>query len=146
MFTSFRQEQSEFNFMILHLYILRHLFYKRFLISFCIQFFNDCNMMYCVHFLPGNLHQDFNLLPYIETVNIKCHSSGLNVRSAMRDHLNESLSNYLSPVKILWLDVRFVFQKNVSVLKNSEIESSSREFPNFEKGIHQTMSILSFKW
>lgn len=78
-------------------------------------------------------------------VNIRVHSSGFNFRFATRYPLNGSSLICLSFVRISWCDVRFVFRKNESVIKNFKNKRKSREFFSFGKSVHQTFSCFPFK-
>lgn len=53
-----------------------------------------------------------------ENVNIMVHRSIPDCGSAIRDPLNNRLSNCLFPVKVLLWDVRFIKYQDASVLKN----------------------------
>lgn len=53
----------------------------------------------------SKLAQSTNAFSIGAHVNVRVHSSGVNFRSEMRDNLNESSSNFLSPVKCSWCEV-----------------------------------------
>lgn len=53
----------------------------------------------------SKLAQSTNAFSIGAHVNVRVYCSGVNFRSEMRDNLNESSSNFLSPVKCSWCEV-----------------------------------------